>query len=334
MKKEQNIFFSIIIPVYKVEKYLRECVNSVLDQTFKNIEVILVDDGSPDLCPQICDEFSMQDMRVKVIHKKNGGLSDARNKGLEIASGKYILFLDSDDYYLDNMFLEKIEKKIRNKKIDILFHQRRYYIEATKQFRDLPKQYNENINNIKEVGEILYQLSKDEFLEASAPLKVIDRNLLLKNKLFFKKGILSEDVEWFFRLTPYIKKVMVTNDIGYCYRVRKGSITKSIGEKHVLDMINIVLENVEQLLKIENIGTKKALLNYLTYQYYITLGLIWAYTNDNKLKYLRKLFKISWIAKYSIGKKTKKASYVVKYFKYLSPIIFGKYILNKNKEFL
>ena len=90
-------FISIIIPVYKVEKYLPTCIESVLVQTYKNLEIILVDDGSPDKCPEICDNYEKLDGRIKVIHKTNGGLSDARNCGTEIASGKYIFYLDSDD---------------------------------------------------------------------------------------------------------------------------------------------------------------------------------------------------------------------------------------------
>lgn len=83
---------SIIIPVYKVEKYLNECVQSVVNQTYKDLEIILVDDGSPDKCPEICDEYAKQDKRIKVVHRKNGGLSAARNSGLKIASGKYVYF--------------------------------------------------------------------------------------------------------------------------------------------------------------------------------------------------------------------------------------------------
>lgn len=90
--RDSMISFSIIVPVYKVEQYLDDCVNSVLSQSYKNFELILVDDGSPDSCPQKCDEFQLSDQRVKVIHKKNGGLSSARNAGLDIASGTYIAF--------------------------------------------------------------------------------------------------------------------------------------------------------------------------------------------------------------------------------------------------
>ena len=99
---------SFIIPIYKVEQYLEQCVNSVLNQTYKDIEVILVDDGSPDNCPKMCDEFATIDNRIKVVHKPNGGLSDARNAGLKVAIGDYVIFMDSDDFWTDNKHLEQL----------------------------------------------------------------------------------------------------------------------------------------------------------------------------------------------------------------------------------
>ena len=98
MNNKNSIFVSVIVPVYKVEQYLERCLNSILKQTEKNIEIILVDDGSPDSCPQLCDEFAALDNRIKVVHQKNAGLGMARNSGLEIASGEYVMFVDSDDF--------------------------------------------------------------------------------------------------------------------------------------------------------------------------------------------------------------------------------------------
>ena len=99
-----NELISIIVPVYKVEKYLEKCVKSILKQTYTNLEIILVDDGSPDKCGQLCDELAKTDDRIKVFHKENGGLSDARNFGVERANGEYIGFVDSDDYIHESMY--------------------------------------------------------------------------------------------------------------------------------------------------------------------------------------------------------------------------------------
>ena len=91
---------SIIVPVYNVEQYIQRCLNSIINQTYKNLEIILVDDGSPDQCPQICDDYAAKDSRIMVIHKKNGGLSDARNAGLLTSAGEYVAFIDSDDFIM------------------------------------------------------------------------------------------------------------------------------------------------------------------------------------------------------------------------------------------
>lgn len=107
---------SIIIPIYKVEQYLDECVTSIISQTYKDLEIILVDDGSPDSCPQMCDEWVKKDARIKVVHKKNGGLSSARNAGLRFATGEYIGFVDSDDYVDETMYEDLMRVMMQNEK--------------------------------------------------------------------------------------------------------------------------------------------------------------------------------------------------------------------------
>ena len=109
---------SVIVPVYNVEQYIRKCIESILNQTYNKMEIILVDDGSTDNSGIICDEYSKRDKRIKVIHKINGGLSDARNAGLDICTGDYIVFVDSDDYIKNNM-IEMLHKDILEKRADI-----------------------------------------------------------------------------------------------------------------------------------------------------------------------------------------------------------------------
>ena len=101
---------SVVVPVYNVEKYLNRCVESIVNQTYKNLEIILVDDGSLDNCPVMCDEWAKKDNRIKVIHKKNGGVSSARNAGIDKSNGKYISFIDPDDYIEENMYFLMIKK--------------------------------------------------------------------------------------------------------------------------------------------------------------------------------------------------------------------------------
>lgn len=122
--KIYNPLISVIIPVYKVEKFLHRCVDSVINQTYKNLEIILIDDGSPDNCGNICDEYAKKDTRIKVIHQENQGLSGARNSGLNIAKGEYIYFIDSDDYIKKNTLENMI--KYSEKDILILYQEQQY----------------------------------------------------------------------------------------------------------------------------------------------------------------------------------------------------------------
>ena len=109
---------SIIVPIYNVKKYIQQCVESLINQTYKNLEIILIDDGSTDGCGELCDEFGKKDQRIHVIHKQNGGLSDARNKGIDVASGDYIGFVDSDDWISHNMY-EKMLSSLKSVNADI-----------------------------------------------------------------------------------------------------------------------------------------------------------------------------------------------------------------------
>ena len=105
---------SVIVPIYNVEKYLQKCVDSIINQTYKNLEIILVDDGSPDNCPKMCDDYAEKDSRIKVVHKENGGLSDARNVGMEVATGEYVSFIDSDDYISLDFYETLLETIVDN----------------------------------------------------------------------------------------------------------------------------------------------------------------------------------------------------------------------------
>lgn len=116
---EENIKFSVVLPIYNVERYLNRCIDTVINQTYKNLEIILVDDGSPDNCPQICDDLAKIDSRIKVIHKENAGLGEARNSGLDVATGDFIAFFDSDDY-IDKKLFEELYKVIINENPDLI----------------------------------------------------------------------------------------------------------------------------------------------------------------------------------------------------------------------
>ena len=136
MKTDDEFLISIIVPIYNVELYLRRCVYSLITQTYKKIEIILVDDGSPDRCGEICDEYAKADSRVRVIHKTNGGLSSARNAALDIATGDYIMFVDSDDWIESNC-CEELVKKIMEYNADIVAFGLNYVYDSGKIVKSL-----------------------------------------------------------------------------------------------------------------------------------------------------------------------------------------------------
>ena len=317
--------FSIIIPVYKTEKYIKECVDSVLSQSFQDIEVILVDDGSPDSCPAICDEYAAVDSRVTVIHKENGGLSDARNAGLLAAAGEYIIFMDSDDYYLSPELLTKIDAKAAEGSCDAVFFRHRRYMEKTGALTGAPAPYPA-VEGMT-CGEVLAELSTLDMLDVSACSKATRRTFLLNNEFFFKKGMMCEDIEWFFRYAPLLKTVALLDFPAYCYRIREGSISHSLTEKNIRDMFYSI-ETYAVPIRDGNTGNRAALLNYMAYQYYCLLGL-----SHNVLRgrvrrdFFRTLGKYRWLTEYSISGKTKKCAFLVRLLGVrLSGVVMGIYI--------
>ena len=228
---------SIIVPIYKVEHELDRCVKSLLGQTYNNIEIILVDDGSPDSCPKMCDEFAKLDNRVKVIHKRNGGLSDARNAGLKIALGEYVLYVDSDDY-IDFDSCERLMKAKNNENIDIIVGN------AIMEKND----GNELINHSATPEGITY--TSKEFVEraikanqwyAPACFNMYRKEFLLENNLYFEKGIYFEYVQMLPRVFLAANTIRCMNGIFYHYIVRDNSIMTS-GKKdfaRIRDSIHI-----------------------------------------------------------------------------------------------
>jgi glycosyltransferase involved in cell wall biosynthesis len=235
-----EVSISIIIPVYNVEQYLTECVMSVKNQNYSNFEIILVDDGSTDNSGMMCDSF--KENNVIVIHKKNGGLSDARNKGLEYATGEYIIFLDSDDYWLDMNFLRKINQEVSCNHPDII-------VVGYKKIDDTGdvKFYipTKNCDNITEL------VKKDAF-NICAWDKVIKRKVLTENKIEFRKNVCSEDMEWCARLYIHADRCSVLSEIIYAYRQRQGSITKQVSLKHLDDMIYNYMKCLELIQKMDS----------------------------------------------------------------------------------
>jgi glycosyltransferase involved in cell wall biosynthesis len=254
---------SIIIPVYRVEAYLRECVESVLRQDHPAVEVILVDDGSPDRCGVICDEYAARDPRVKVIHKENGGLSDARNEGVSCASGDYILFLDSDDYWADSGVLSRLTERIGLTHADLLNFSYQKCYEDTGRTEPYFAQ-TEAMPHPLRLTEQLGWLTQRGLYIASACNKLIHRSLL--DGLSFRRGVFSEDIEWCANLLLRARSVDFIPESFYCYRQRSGSIRHSIGDKNCRDLADAILTCI-RLCETADEEHLEALKRYTAFQY-------------------------------------------------------------------
>lgn len=247
---------SIIVPIYKVENELVRCVESLINQTYDNIEIILVDDGSPDDCPIICDQYAKQDFRIKVIHKSNGGLSDARNCGLRAAEGDYILYVDSDDYIDPDScfrFAELVER----------FHPDIIVGNALEINGDQKRTWNHTAleENVCYSAEdyIIRSIYANEWY-APVWMNLYKRTYLLKNDLFFKKGILHEDMEILPRLFFYADSVLYLNFDFYYYVIRNTSIMGSLNKnKSFSNIIDIYSDWKKQFDQLQNLKLRRAL---------------------------------------------------------------------------
>jgi glycosyltransferase involved in cell wall biosynthesis len=216
---------SIIIPVYNTSMYLKQCVDSVINQDFAQYEIILVDDGSTDSSGTICDEYSLNHDFIKVIHKENGGLSDARNTGLANALGEHILFIDSDDYISENSLSSLYDTMNEESDVDVIF------LDAVKAFSDgtalpLGDNYIKDKILYKTHKEVLDHLASLPKFPGSACTKLIRRKLIAENNLYFVKNQLNEDIDWTIRL--FLAAETFNYCPGYCYfyrQKRQGSIT-------------------------------------------------------------------------------------------------------------
>lgn len=223
---------SVIVPVYKVEAYLDKCVRSILSQTYREMEVILVDDGSPDGCGRMCDEYAQKDSRVRVIHKKNGGLSDARNAGVKEAVGKYLLFVDSDDWIREDL-IEKTVETAEQHSADIV--QFDYYCveNGREEVRTCSLPADRTLNLAEEKGLLL--------APPASWTKLFNREFYMKTGCFFPEGLYFEDLG----TTPLFflaaERIVYLKEPLYYYLIRDNSImTGKNYEKSCHDKIEIV----------------------------------------------------------------------------------------------
>lgn len=248
--KIENPLFSIIVPIYNVERYLEQCIESVLAQNYQNYELILVDDGSPDNSLDICTQYAKQHHNIVFIRKVNGGLSDARNSGIKMARGEYLMFLDSDDYWEGTSILSDLQKIITENNPDVIFN----YMSSVYPDKVLNNYLNRDklLGSFKEDFQGLYQ---DGIYLGFVWTKIIKREILLKNHLFFIKGRSFEDVTWSFFLTKYINSYAIYKNCFYMYRrKRKGSISSVVTAKNQVSLFQNLSDVITEIetMKLNN----------------------------------------------------------------------------------
>lgn len=226
-------FFSLITPVYNIEKLIAATIESALSQTFTDWEMILVDDGSPDNAGKICDEYAAKYDKIKVIHKKNEGLAAARNDGIKAACGKYFLIFEGSDLFPENTTFEKIYNLIKNDKYDIYFGKLQDVMENTGEIIGEQADYcvnGEFIAGGKKLFETLYD--NEDILALSSPVnKVFRTNFIKGNNLWFCKGIYHDDDEWLPRTIALSEKSYFTNDVMYSALTWDGCLGKTASDK-------------------------------------------------------------------------------------------------------
>ena len=233
--KMSNPLISVIVPIYMVERYLGLCIESIINQTYKNLEVILVDDGSPDRCPELCDLYASKDSRIKVIHKENGGLVSARKAGISIATGEYATYVDGDDY-LELGYIDWLVRELSGSDLVIAGHSRTLFSKTSYIINNITNGMYE-----KEELRDLYSriMSCDEFYKPGISTyvwnKLFRKDLLLKHQMNVPNEIsIGEDAAVVYPLLLDCKKIVITDNCDYHYRQREDSMlkkTKSFAEE-------------------------------------------------------------------------------------------------------
>ena len=279
-----NKLVSVIVPIYKVENYLKQCVDSLICQKYSNLEVILVDDGSPDGCGKICDEYKEKDSRIIVIHKENGGISSARNAGLEIAKGEYIVFIDSDDYVSDSFIYEMVEEMEKSVETDLIITS--YYnvysndgatedrIEKSEVLEDSTKYYTgkEIINN---------RFGKQRIPFVLAWNKLYKRKLF--NKVCYKEGAVREDEIIFRSIMEQCERVAFINKPLIFHRIRSGSIMTSYSKINVICNMEWMTKEIEYY-KSQGVYEQLHILEHMMSHEYVKNSIF--IDNELKMRYL------------------------------------------------
>ena len=320
------MFFSVIVPVYNVEKYLSECIESVLMQTFSDFELLLVDDGSKDDSGKICDQYEAKDNRIKVIHKENGGQSTARNCGVKEAQGQYVIFLDSDDFIASNHFFADIKANLQNDEDIVIFRYCKYYNEN--------KIDDCNISlasiSFQDKGELFAELVKRDAFFCSCWSKCIALKILKKNNVMFDENMRCEDMDWYYSVLQYAQTFAVIDQPYIQYRQRENSVTTGVSVKNIRDYCYTINKWNKVFSQMPEGMEKNALMSSLA-KLYCNLLISYA-RNYKKLKECKKeIFSFKPLLRYTMNPRTRMIRKFSKYFG-LNITCFALRILDKKRK--
>ena len=260
---------SVVVPIYNVERFLPICIESIISQSYKKLQIILVDDGSTDNCGNICNEYASRDERLEVIHKQNGGLSDARNVGINKAKGEYIAFVDSDNYIEKSMYKD-MYNLIDKRKADVCICNF-YNVEGNNKILKNP---NKGIQEYDKIS-ILKEILLDTKIQSYAWNKLYKKEVF--NNIKYPVGRKYEDIGTTFYILEKCNKIIVTGKPEYYYLNRKDSIVNNVNEQTIIDYIELIIKRYDYIEK-----NLKELDKYN--KYYLAKTLITAYYDIKSLK--------------------------------------------------
>jgi len=302
--------FSIIIPVYNVQSYLRECIDSLLHQSFDSFEIILVDDGSTDASPEICDDYAKRDCRVKVIHKANGGQSSARNVGTEMAQGDFVIYIDSDDFIMDCDFLKKVAEKAENK--DVVFYKHKKFMDATKEYLPCSYSFAGIAESAAYADALMHMIQHDAFFGMPWN-KCIRRSVIVANNIRFEEGLTGEDMDWIYYVVLCAQSLAVIDEPFIAYRQRQNSVTSSIKIKNLNDYVMILEKWNEKANSDDYSEIEKKIVHTSLAKYYSNLLIMYTRVKDRqKHSYDKRIKKLSSLLQYGLSKRPQLVAKVYK----------------------
>lgn len=312
---DNDTLLSIIIPVYNLENYIENCLNSLINQVKNNVEIIIINDGSKDRSEEICQSYSVKYSYIRYYKQKNGGVSNARNNGVKQAKGKYILFVDGDDWLLPNS-LPEIMTKLKANDFDLICGD---FIKVYEQLEN----YKKNIKNKNSISIIekekypknIINLFNSGYFKTNLWCNFFKRSIVLENNIKFDENVkYTEDLDYLLNILFNCQTVGLMDNPFYAYRQsRDGSATSFVSKKRVEDNFDFIKKwyKFYEACDLDK-QIKSYLINFLSYEYTIVLGLLFLLPKDEFNQMYKSVYDFKWILKNNANKKVKIVSIVEK----------------------